>query len=126
VGFNPLEDGTFGEGDEARGAKNETYYFGKRELLEFSIVNIPSNRNAQQRAMRDQTAGALRYVFSQLGGKFRMGQIEQMRVTDVLTLLEGKDLDITHTDPETVRKQLNQLQTENNQLKRQIKFLKLK
>ncbi|MBN2480152.1 MAG: HK97 family phage prohead protease [Bacteroidales bacterium] len=43
VGFLPVEKGHWGKGDEAQGKENETYYFGRRELLEFSIVNIPSN-----------------------------------------------------------------------------------
>lgn len=128
VGFNPLEDGTYGEGEEARGAANETYYFGKRELLEYSVVNIPSNRNAQKRKMRDNTASALQFAYSQLGGKFRYSQIENMRVTDVLALLEGKDLEITETDPEKVRKMIDEithLKQRNAMLERQLTFEKL-
>jgi len=46
VGFLPIENGRWGQGEEARGASNETYYWGKRELLEVSVVNIPSNQDA--------------------------------------------------------------------------------
>lgn len=129
VGFNPIEDGVYGEGEEARGAENETYYFGKRELLEFSVVNIPSNRNAQKRAMRDQAASAINYVYRELGGKFRLSQIEEMRVADVLTLLEGKDLEIRSTDPQKVAEMLQQIEQKQlhiAQLERKIKFLELK
>jgi hypothetical protein len=46
VGFVPIEAGHWGIGDEARGGKNQTYYYGKRELLEVSICNIPSNSDS--------------------------------------------------------------------------------
>jgi hypothetical protein len=51
VGFLPLDNpvGSWGKGDEAQGAKNATFYYGRRELLEFSIVNIPSNSDAVRR-----------------------------------------------------------------------------
>lgn len=53
VGFLPLEKGRWGKEDEARDGKNPTFYFGKRELLEFSIVNIPSNSDAVRRQLED-------------------------------------------------------------------------
>lgn len=49
VGFLPVEKGRWGKESEARDGENPTYYFGKRELLEFSIVNIPSNPDAVKR-----------------------------------------------------------------------------
>ena len=49
VGFREITRGKWGEGDEAVSGKNPTYYFGAVELLEFSIVNIPSNPNALRR-----------------------------------------------------------------------------
>ena len=49
VGFIPLEAGSFG--DETKGQNPEIYYFGKRELIEFSVVHIGSNRNALGRAL---------------------------------------------------------------------------
>lgn len=51
VGFAPTSKGHWGEGDEAPGEKNETYYYDGQELLEVSIVNIPSNANALKRGM---------------------------------------------------------------------------
>lgn len=53
VGFVPTEKGKYGEGKEARGEENETYYYGKRQLVEFSIVNIPSNADALIRSVED-------------------------------------------------------------------------
>lgn len=51
VRFNPIENGKYGEGEEAAGEKNSTYYFGKRELIEISCVPIPSNKNALVRSI---------------------------------------------------------------------------
>lgn len=116
VGFNELERGYWGEGDQAKDMPNQTYYFGKRELLEYSIVNIPSNRKTQARAFKDQTVAALAYVSRELGDRFRLSQIEQMRVSDVLTLLEGKDVDIRSTDPDEVRRLLDQIESQKRQI----------
>lgn len=52
VGFLELP-GEKGETKKVKldnGQEIEVYYFGKRELLEVSLVNIPSNREAQKRA----------------------------------------------------------------------------
>jgi hypothetical protein len=53
VGFMEIGDGYYGEGDEARGMANETYYFSGQELAEWSVVNIPSNPNAVKRSIGD-------------------------------------------------------------------------
>ncbi len=50
VGFLPTEKGKYMNGD---GPDGGTYYYGKRELLEFSIVNIPSNADAVKRNLED-------------------------------------------------------------------------
>ena len=125
VGFNPMEDGRYGEADQARGAENETFYFGKRELLEYSVVNIPSNRNAQVRTMRDNTTSALMYVSRELGAKYRLSQIENMSVRNVLDLLDGKDLEIRETDPEKVAKMLREKDAQIDMLNRKLSFQKL-
>lgn len=53
VGFLPVEKGKWGEGEQARDGANPTFYYGKRELLEWSVVNIPSNSEATLRAVDD-------------------------------------------------------------------------
>lgn len=58
VGFLPLEKGEFKKVKNEEGAAEEertVYHYGKRELLEFSIVNIPSNPNAIKRTMELET-----------------------------------------------------------------------
>lgn len=50
VGFIPKTRGSWGKGDEDCGGKNETYYYGRCELLEISVVNVPANKNALVRS----------------------------------------------------------------------------
>jgi hypothetical protein len=108
VGFLEVGAGQWGVNEEAAGHDNETYYFQGQELLEFSIVNIPSNPQALVKSMRTQTATAITFAYHALGGKFRLSQIENMRVRDVLDLLDGKDIEIKETDPDKVRKMLEE------------------
>lgn len=49
VGFLPKGQGRWGDGEEARGEANETYYYAGQELLEISVVNIPANANATRK-----------------------------------------------------------------------------
>lgn len=55
VGFMPLEPGMFKDievaGIDGEKEIQSIFHYGKRDLLEFSIVTIPSNANALQRAM---------------------------------------------------------------------------
>lgn len=116
ISFSELVRGVWGLGDQAAGGPDETYFVGQRELLEYSIVNIPSNRNAQKRTMLHSATGALAYVAMQLGDKFRMSQIEELRVCDVLALLDGKDVEIRSTDPDEVRRLLADLATRDRRI----------
>jgi hypothetical protein len=109
VGFRELGNGKFGTGEEAEGRTNETYYFEGQELIEWSVVNIPSNpqagkRDISMRRMREEGYIAFMYAFRELGGRFRLSEIENMTVRDILTLLDGKDMEIKEKDPEKVKK----------------------
>lgn len=131
VGFLEIGQGKYGTGDEARGAENETYYFEGQELIEWSVVAIPSNpdagkRNIQMRKLREEAYVALMYALRELGGKFRLSQIEEMRVRDILDLLDGKDLEIKEKDPEKVREMLNEPEAKADMEKRIIELRKLK
>lgn len=111
VGFMEMGKGNWGQGEEAADRANETFYFAGQELLEWSVVNIPSNAGAGKRNLeflRDQTHAAIMYAFRELGKNYRLSQIEEMRVRDVLDLLDGKDLEIRETDPDKVRKMLQE------------------
>lgn len=94
--------GHWGEGEEARGAENETYYYDSQELLEVSIVNIPSNPNALRRSLRESTSSALSYIYRALEGKFRYSEIEDMTVRQVLDLVEGRQVEEPEEQEEEV------------------------
>ena len=131
VGFIEVGDGHYGDGEEGEGRLNETYYFSGQELLEWSVVNIPSNPDAGKREldirrMREDGYSALMYAYKELGGKFRMSQIENFRVRDILDLLDGKDLDINESDPERLRKLLGEAEAKADMYVRQCELLKIK
>lgn len=110
VAFLEVGQGKYGEGKEARGREAETYYFEGQELLEWSIVNIPSNPDAGKRSvrfLREESRGVQMYAFLELGAIFQKNQIENMSVPDILTLLEAKDLGCKEKDPVKVRKILD-------------------
>jgi len=98
VGFSPIGGGKLvndktGESEKLKDApysvpKGHTFYYEGQELLEYSVVNIPSNPNALKRSLRNQTANALHFIKRQLGSEISYGEIEQMRVLDVIKMLE--------------------------------------
>lgn len=90
VGFAPTTEGKWGEGEESRNGSNPTYYFDGQELLELSVVNIPSNKNALKKSLRGNTVDAIQFIYKSLEGKYRYGQIEEMKVREVLDLLENR------------------------------------
>lgn len=90
VGF--LETGEGRDGNYEVGEDPELYYFEGQELLEVSIVNIPSNPKAKKKSLRDNTYDALKFIYRELGGNYKFSEIESMKVRDVLDLLEGKEL----------------------------------
>jgi hypothetical protein len=122
VGFMEIGEGKYGEGEEAQGRSEETYYFSGQELIEWSVVNIPSNPMAGKRdmmkKMREEGYVALMYALKELGGNFRLSQIENFRVCDILALLDGKDLDIKETDPDQVRILLAENSAQKDQIER--------
>jgi hypothetical protein len=125
VGFIEVGQGHYGEGDEAQGRSAETYYFEGQELLEWSIVNIPSNPDAGKRNMRlirEQGYVAFMYAFRELGGKFRISEIESMTVRDILDLLDGKDLGLKSKDPEVIREILADPKAIADQLQREQEY----
>lgn len=92
VGFEPIGEGRYGDGEEAHGEANETYYFAGQSLFEWSIVNMGSNpetvkRDAEQRARRF-LATAVAGMRS-LGQDVRLEDVMSMTVQDALRLFEG-------------------------------------
>ena len=54
VGFRATAKGHMG--DEERGEDPKVYYYAGQELLEVSVVNIPSNANALKRSIQEEEA----------------------------------------------------------------------
>lgn len=90
VGFIEIGKGKFGEGDEERGGKNETYYFEGQELLEWSIVNIPSNPSATKRnSYKEPTIETILNEFSRLSKEFNPDELKAVSIIDLLRSMEG-------------------------------------
>ena len=95
VGFREVTRGKWGEGEEAVNGKRPTYYFGEVELLEFSIVNIPSNPNALRREVETAIENRTRELTEEcerLGAQIiaHGAQIDQLnqRIEDQRRLIE--------------------------------------
>jgi hypothetical protein len=118
VGFAEIGKGAYGTGKEARGAAEETYYFAGQELLEFSIVNIPSNPDATKRALRDQASHALMFIKRALGGNTSFADIEQLTVAEVLRQLDKVNgRAVEQEDPETEAVEVTDLGVQAAQLR---------
>lgn len=96
VGFVEVGRGKYGEKEEAKGGARETYYFSGQELVEWSIVNVPSNpdagkRDASMRMVREEAYVALMYAYRELGGKVRLSELEDMTVRQILDLLDNRN-----------------------------------
>jgi len=92
VGFMELGAGKYGEKDngEQRGGDNETYYFEGQELLEVSVVNIPSNPDAVIKQLRSNTKDALMYLVKAFGEKYTLSEIDNMKVSEIRELLSHR------------------------------------
>lgn len=89
VGFKPIGEGRFGEGDEAEGRVNETYYFEGQELYEWSVVNMGSNPETVKRSLEADTRAAISFIKSRVPD-LSTRDILGMTVRDVLEALDGK------------------------------------
>lgn len=87
VGF--LETGK-GEIRKDEKTKEETYYFEGQELLEFSIVNIPSNPQAVGRAMSGHMESALAYLLQFMPESISVKDLRGMKVQEVLDFVAGR------------------------------------
>lgn len=119
VGFLEVGDGKYGEGEEQRGAKNETYYFAGQELLEFSIVNIPSNAKAVGRTFPHHTEAALGYIMCFMPEDISMRDMRKMTVQQVLDHVQGK---VTEKEVEAIEKDKKRLEMRLAIMNHEINF----
>lgn len=115
VGFLPVGQGHWGEGEEAQGRSNETYYFAGQELLELSVVNIPSNPEAIKKQLRSNTFDAIKFIKGHLPN-LSLSDIEKMSVGEVMKSLENK-IDRAFASPPS------QIKPDNKTMKNKTKSL---
>lgn len=125
VGFYPIGEGRYGEGEERRGGSNETFYFDGQELLEFSIVNIPSNPDAVRRSLATHTDTALEFLHRHLNGKYSRQELLNMRIQDVIHLAEGREVTPMQPDPDTAA-QIQDLRRQLDKAERLKNYYKLR
>lgn len=90
VGFMEIGEGKYGEGDQQRGGKDETYYFSGQELVEFSIVNIPSNPKAVGRVMQSHEDRFLAFVIQHMPENISIKDVRKMTVQQMMDLVAGR------------------------------------
>lgn len=117
VGFIPINNEEGKEGEERDGA---FHYFGQ-ELLEVSVVNIPSNPDALKRSIRESVSSVLTHLTKKLGKRY--SEVEEMTVRNVLDILDGKN--------ETLDKDLKEIEgqeliKDKKVSKSRLKYLNLK
>lgn len=91
VGFLPRTKGHWGEGDEAADGKNPVFYYGKRDLLEFSVVNVPSNPGALKRSLEEQKEWLYDIIREALGEQFTPEVINKMTIGELVSERDGED-----------------------------------
>jgi hypothetical protein len=97
VGFLPKIDekgktgkwGSKEDGEDFNGSNPTFRYNDGQELIEWSIVNIPSNPKAQAKALRSEVANALVFLKRELG--FSFTDIENLKVGDIVEMIENPD-----------------------------------
>jgi hypothetical protein len=106
VGFLEVGTGETKNVTNELGDPEEIYYFAGQELLEFSIVNIPSNPEAVGRSIANHTEAALTYLMQFMPEDVSMKYIKKMTVQDVLNHVQGKVTEKQVEKIETTKKRL--------------------
>jgi hypothetical protein len=93
VGFLPIDKpaGHWGTGDQAQSGKNATFFYGRRELLEFSIVNIPSNSDAVRRAFEKRQLAELKTIspdLTNLDAKLKLAGVTKTKKQRDLAIMK--------------------------------------
>jgi hypothetical protein len=89
VGFMEIGKGEWRETRDTEGKKDKVYHFKGQELLEFSIVNIPSNPEAVKKALGDDKQRLMDFIVKFMPDDISVKQVRDMRVQDVLDMIDG-------------------------------------
>jgi hypothetical protein len=93
VGFTPLRDkegksGTFGRmGEDGKITEKDTFFYYGQELLEFSIVNIPSNPKAMKRGIENMNTEAIKSELKLRGFK----DVEKMTIEEAERIIKSDE-----------------------------------
>lgn len=123
VGFLEIGQGEYKKvRDDEGNVIDSTYYFKGQELLEFSIVNIPSNPDAVGRSISVQADFALAYIHRFLPDTLSMADIRKLTVGEILDLVkngvyEDVDKEAKEKKMRTQALRVRQLQRIENDLK---------
>lgn len=106
VGFSEVGQGSYGKGDQAEGQPNETYYFAGQDLMEWSIVNIPSNPSATKRSdYKEPTIEDIQLYVKQLEASYNNDQLRKVSIIDLMKSMEGIiELKLDKIEPKVVEK----------------------
>lgn len=103
VGFIPEGEGGYGRLNEKSGEveNKETFYYAGQELLEVSVVNIPSNAEALTKSLRDSTHNGIMLIKKHFGDKLSFTDIESLTVGQVIKALDTGELPELKTEKKT-------------------------
>lgn len=131
VGFIPVGEGRYGRVNEkGEVEEKDTFFFDGQELLEVSVVNIPSNPEAVQQQLRSRTYDAITYMARHFNRSF--SDIEKMTVGQVIELFERGEVTSNEeeevanpTDEQEQNKELEEEKFSKNSLAYNQKLLSL-
>lgn len=109
VGFLEIGNGELKKTvDEKGNVIDQVYHFAGQELLEFSIVNIPSNPEAVGRSLANHTEAALGYLMRFMPEHISMRDVRKMSVQEVLDHVQGKVTEKQTENIESSKRKLGQ------------------
>jgi hypothetical protein len=122
VGFMEIGKGEWREERNTNGSKEKTYYFSGQELLEFSIVNIPSNPEAVKRAMGNEKDKFMDFIIKFMPEYISIKQVKEMKVQDILDMIEGKYKESENLTVEEKQLDLNKVKMKLKLMEHELKL----
>lgn len=116
VGFMPTGEGQYGTVDaQGKSINKETYYYEGQELLEVSVVNIPSNPEALTKSLRDSTHNGIMLIKRHFGNKLSFSDIESLTVGQVIKALDSGETPVVKKVEEP-KKEVSETETKSENL----------
>ena len=126
VGFLETGEGEWRDFDGQR-----TYFFEGQELLEWSIVNIPANPEANARKYEEtrEALGARKFVeeiHARVGSHYSVNDIENMSLLDIAKVFEGENLEQDDQAQKEIEKEVARQLLKNRILRARTHTIKSK